>query len=171
MVEGRAVDEIHAGNAEGFLLEKIFGIQHADMEDDVAEFCTGGVLETEAHPAMGFIVAAEAAGSDGICKNKESPIISCRGSQAFDEELFFVFQHGLQALAAHIPSRGAIDGIAEGHVVGRHGFCNRSSCTPCGEKLAGHFLPRSDFGECAVESIVQIHPQRLASGPSIGVRV
>ena len=131
MVESRAVDEVHSGNAESFLLEEILGIQHADMENDVAEFRTGGMLEAQAHPAMGFIVAAEAARRDGIRKNKESPVVSCCGSQSFDKELLLVFQHGLEALAAHIAARGTIDGIAEGHVVGGNGFCNRSSSTSC----------------------------------------
>ena len=171
MVERRTVDEIDAGDAEGFLLEKVLGIQHANMENDVAEFRTGRVLETQAHPAVGFIVAAEAAGCDGIRKNKESPIVAGCRSQAFDEEFLLVFQHGLQALAAHIASRGTIDGVAEGHVVGRHGFRNGSSRSACREEVPGHFLARSDFGECAVESVVQIHPQRLALGPSFGVRV
>ena len=141
------------------------------MENDVAEFRTGGVLETQAHPAVGFIVAAEASRRNGIRKNKESPVVSCCGSQAFDEELLLVFQHGLEALAAHIAARGTIDGVAEGHVVGGHGFCNSSSSTSCREEVPGHLLTGSDFGECAVESVVQIHPQRLALGPSFGVRV
>ena len=101
------------------------------MENDVAEFRTGGVLETEAHPAMGFVVPAEAAGCDGVCKNKESPIVIGCCPQPLDQEFLLVAKHGLQTLAADIPARGTVDGIAKGHVICRHGFRHCSSSSTC----------------------------------------
>ena len=76
--------------------------------------------------------------------------------EPLDQELVFVVQHQLQALARDVARRLAVDGVAEDHVVGgdRLGDGPRG---PAGlEELARDLLAGADLGERAV-----LRPSRL----------
>lgn len=154
-VEG-AVDEIDADGAEGILLLDILRIQHADVDNDLAERGAWGGLEADAQPAVGFVVAAETAGGDGICEDKEAFVGTAFGIETFEEQIHFMLQHALEAVAADVAGGRSVNGVAEGHVVGRHGFCNGACGSAHLEKPTGDFLARADFGEGPIDSQVQV---------------
>ena len=61
-----------------------------------------------------------------------------------------MFEHGLQSLAADIALGVAVNGVADGHVVGRNALGDRARGAADAEKPARHLLARADFGEGAV---------------------
>ena len=105
VIESCPIDEIHAGDAQRLLLEKVLGVKHADMNNNVAEICMGSVLEAKAHPTMRLIMPAKASGGHRISKNKETPCVAGCGAKALDEESLLVSKHRFQALAAHVAGR------------------------------------------------------------------
>ena len=56
-------------------------------------------------------------------------------------------QHGLQALAAHIMARDAVQFVADRHVVCRDGFRDGAGSPADVKEPSGGLLARADFGE------------------------
>src|SRR6185436_2100827 len=73
----------------------------------------------------------------------------------------FMIEHAVEALAGDITFRGAIDGIADGHVVSGDGLGDGARRAANAEKPAGDFLPCANLGERSVLRVVEIDLQRL----------
>ena len=69
--EARAVDEVHADDAERLLLERVLDVEHAHVDDDLVVGAVGSRLELDAHPAVAFVVAAEAARGNRVGEREE----------------------------------------------------------------------------------------------------
>ena len=65
-------------------------------------------------------------------------------------------EHLLDPFPRDIPWRLAVDGVADGHVVGGNRLRDGSGCAAHGEEPAGHLLPSADLGEVAVDGVVEI---------------
>ena len=74
MVE-RAVKQIHADDAERFLLIDVRFVEHPDVNDDLARFAARLALETHPEPAVRFVVLLETARRDRVGENKKRPLV------------------------------------------------------------------------------------------------
>ena len=156
MQEKRGVKQIHADDAQRLLLKIVFAIQHADVDDDLAVVVPRVSLKFDAHPAMALVGALIVAGRHGVGEGEESSAVSPRGLQPLQIEAVFVVEHALQPLARDVALATAVDRIADGHVIGGHGFGNRAGRAADLEKPARDFLPGADFGKSAVEERIEI---------------
>ena len=76
-----------------------------------------------------------------------------------------VVEHRLEPLPADVALALAVDGVADGHVVGRHALGDRAGGAADAEEPAHHLLPGADLGKRAVAPRVEVDLQRL------GVRI
>jgi hypothetical protein len=97
MKEEGAVEEIDANDSKSLLLEGGFGIQHANVDKDLAWFVARAGLKFHAHPSMAFVAAFETASNDGIGEGEEGGVVTSFVTQSFDVELQFAVEHGLKA--------------------------------------------------------------------------
>ena len=150
------MNEVDAKNAERLLLNEVCLVEHAHVEDDVAERRARGVLKAQAHPAVRFVVAPEAAGGHSIRKDEELTFRADRGIKAFDEELDLVIEHRVEPRAADVAPASAVDGVAERHVVGGDRLGNRSGGTAHRKKPSRDFLAGPDLCKRPVELAIPI---------------
>jgi hypothetical protein len=67
-----------------------------------------------------------------------------------------VIKHRCQPLAADITISRPVKRVADGHVIGRDGFCHGRCRTTDMKEPSRYFLPRTDFRKGAVLSRVEI---------------
>ena len=86
--------------------------------------------------------------------------------QALDQQPVFVLQHALQTGETDVAATGraAVDGVREGHVVGRHGLGHGAGGATGAKEITRRFLPGADLDDAAVLRRVQIDGQRLLQG-------
>src|ERR1043166_3014687 len=121
MVE-RAMKEIHADHAKGFLLFDVGLVQQAHVDDDLAWLPAWLGLKTHAQPAVRFAALFKTARRNCVCKNEEGFLRSKFRVEPFDEKIVFVLEHCLETNTTDVALRWSIDRVAECHVVGRHGL-------------------------------------------------
>ena len=80
MEEEGTVEQVHADDAQGLLLEGGLGVLHADVDDDLARLVVRVGLEFDAHPAVAFVAALVAARDDRVGERRRTPW-SRRGSR------------------------------------------------------------------------------------------
>jgi hypothetical protein len=160
----RGVGEVDPHDSQGFLLGQVFGVEHPHVDDDVGGFAAGVVLEADAEPSVAFLAPLVALGGHGVGEDEEARGSAPFGGQALGQEAVFVLQHLLQPRPADIPVGRAVDGVADRHVVGRHGFGDGSGGSAHAEEPPRDFLPGADFGEDAVFRGVEVDLERLLLG-------
>ncbi len=170
MIE-RPVKKIHSDDAERFLLVDVRFIQHPDVDNDLARLAPRMLLETDAEPAVRFIVLLKTARRHGVGENKKGADAAELLVQAFDQQVVFVIEHGLEAGSAHVAIRRTVNRVAEGHVVGGHRFGDGPRRAAHVEKAAGHFLARADLGKGAVFLRVEVYLERFFVRPEIHFRL
>jgi len=116
------VDQIHVQSSDRLLLERIGGIEHPSVNDDIARVCPGCVLKTHPHPRMALIAAGMRKGRRSVGQCKKSRTIPSSLIEAIAEQAILVIEHFLHAFPRHIPQRFSIDRVADCHVVGRYRF-------------------------------------------------
>ncbi|HEY9182284.1 MAG TPA: hypothetical protein VIQ99_03730, partial [Gammaproteobacteria bacterium] len=79
-----AVDQIHADDAERLLLRCVVEIEHADVHEDAMARTAGNRLELDSHPAVAFVVAAKAAGRDGVREREELRFVAAPAGQPLE---------------------------------------------------------------------------------------
>ena len=84
--------------------------------------------------------------------------------EALDQQTELVVEHRVEAVLADVAVARAVDGVAEGHVVGRHGLGDGAGGAADAEEPARHLLAGADLGERAVVARVQVDLQRLLMG-------
>ena len=72
MQEESRVEQVYADNPQGFLLQAIFVVQHADMNDDLAVLIARMRLKFHAHPAVAFVGALKIARRTVSAKAKKA---------------------------------------------------------------------------------------------------
>jgi hypothetical protein len=155
VVEG-CIGQVHAQPAHRLLLQGVGGVEHPHVEKDVAGRRPHGVLEPEAQPAVAFVATLEGTGRRGVGKDEEPRAIAPHAVETFAQEVILVVEHLLDPLPRDIPLRLAVDGIADGHVVGGDRLRHRARRAPHGEEPAGHLLAGADLGEVAVDRVVEV---------------
>ena len=76
MQEERAVEQVHADDAQRLLLQRVFGVEHAHVDDDLAVLVARVGLESHAHPAVALVGPLEVARRDRVGEREERR--SCR---------------------------------------------------------------------------------------------
>ena len=163
--EARAVDEIHADDAERFLLERVLDVEHAHMDDDLVVGAARLRLVLDAHPAVALVVAAETARGNRVGEREERGAVAARSAEPLDVEPLLVVEHRLQAVAMHVARAGAVDRVADLHVVSGDALRDRAGRTARAEEPANDFLPRADLGEGSVVARVEVDLERFFPGP------
>ncbi len=163
-LEEGPVEQVDTDDAERLLLEGCLGIEHPDMQGDLVGLVTGMGLELDPHPAVALVVPLEAAGHHGVGEGEERRAVAPGVTQAVEVELELVVQHRLQPGHGDIPVGGAVDGVADGHVVGRHRLGDRPGGAAGPEEPAHHLLTGPDLGDGAVPTGVEVDAQGLLVG-------
>src|SRR5262249_12109497 len=120
------------------------------MDNDLARLSAGLGLKTHAQPAMRFIALFETARRNSIRENKERFVASKFLIQPFDQKIGFMIEHFLQPHAANVTITRSVNGVAERHVVGRHGLGDRAGCAAHPKESARYFLSRANFSKGAI---------------------
>src|SRR4051794_4978441 len=102
----------------------------------------------------------EAAGGDGVCKNKKRFLPGKFFIEPFDKKIVLAVEHRLETGPADISVGRSVNGIAKCHVVCRHrlGDCAGGSANL--EKAAGDFLTGADLGKRTVSFGVEVDLER-----------
>ena len=114
------------------------------------------MLEAKAHPAVGFVMAAETPRGDGVGKYKELPLGADGRVQSLDQKLELVVEHRVEPRAAHIASAGPVNGIAERHIVCGDRFGDRSRSPSRRKKPSRDLLSRADFRKRSIDPAVHV---------------
>src|SRR4030095_13893804 len=137
------------------------------MDNDLAWLPAGLRLKPHAQPAMRFITLFETARRNGVGEHKERFLGSKFLIQPFDQKIVFVIEHFLEPHTAHVAVRRTVNGIAESHVIGRHGLGDCAGGTANAEESARYLLSRANFSEGAVLRRIQIDVESLLIGPDL----
>ena len=162
MQEERAVQEVHAHDPERLLLQLIFRVAHAHVNDDLAILIARMGLKLHTDPAVAVVRAGEVARRDGVREREEGRRVAAGVAQSLQIELVLVVEHALQALARDVALGVPVDRVADGHVVGRDALGDRPGSAAYAEEPANDLLARTNLGEGAVAPRVQVDRERLA---------
>src|SRR5258706_6161412 len=160
MVIKSAIDQIDSDRSERFLLSNVFFVQHAHVNEDFGGLGAGLGLETDAQPAAAFFTT----GRDGVGKDEKSSAAPPFFSQALEQKIVFVIEHGTQPAPADVTVRGTVNGIADCHIVGGNGFGDGPRRAAGAKEATRHFLAGAHFGEGAVTLRIVIDALRLLTG-------
>src|ERR1700730_14053535 len=127
MQEKSPVKEIDPHDAQSLLLEIVFPIEYADMNNDLTVLVPRAGLVFDAHPSVGLVGALIIASRDGVGEGEEGGGVSARHSQPLQVESVLVVEHTLQAFARYVALAAAVDRVTHCHVVGGNGFGDGSS--------------------------------------------
>ncbi len=101
--------------------------------------------------------------AETVSANTKKAVVSPRLSRSrLEVQRVLVVEHRFQPLPANVAIALAIDGVAHGHVVGRHALGDRARRPADAEEPADHFLPGADLGKRAIAALIEIGGQRLA---------
>ena len=139
-------------------------VQHPDVHDDLARLVAGLGLELHAHPAVALVAALVAARHHGVGEGEEGGRVAALVAEPVDVELEFLVEHALQPADGDVPVGLAVDGVADGHVVGRHRLGDRPGRAADPEEPADDLLAGPDLGDRAVPARIQVDAQRLLVG-------
>ena len=114
------------------------------------------MLEPHAHPSVAVVAAVERAGGGGVRKGKEPRSVAAHAIQSLVHEAIFVVEHLPDPLPRNVALRLAIDGVADGHVVGGNRLRHSAGRPAHSEKPAGHLLAGSDLGEVTVDRVIEV---------------
>jgi hypothetical protein len=159
--EARAMDQVHADDAERLLLRGILEVEHADVDEDLLVGSARPRLELDAHPAVALVVAAETAGRHRVGKREERGAAAAPRSEPFEVQALLVLEHGFEPLAADVPRAATVDRIADLHVVGGDALGDRPRSATRMKEPTHDLLAGADLGESAVVTRVKIDLQGL----------
>ena len=157
-----SVDQVDPDDAEGLLLRDVLRVEHADMDDDLVDRTARLGLETKPHPSVRLVVRMVAARRHRVGKDKKRLLRAEFRVEALAQEGELVLEHAPEALPADVAFDRAVNRVAEGHVVGGHGFGHRAGRRPDEKEPARDLLPRPDFGEGAVDAAIEVQLEGLA---------
>ena len=78
MQEERGIEQVHADDAQRLLLQAVFVIEHAHVDEDLAVFIARMSLIFDAHPAVALVGALIIARRNGIGEGEESGGVAAR---------------------------------------------------------------------------------------------
>ena len=150
------IEQVDTEDAERLLLQRVGGVPHVDVQEDVVRRAARPDLEPQSHPSVALVGAIEVAGRDGVGEREEARLGAARGVEALQEERVLVVQHRDQALARHVAAGLAVDGVADRHVVGGDRLGDGARGAARLQEPAGDLLPGADLGEGPVGRPIQI---------------
>ena len=150
------IGQVYAQPAHRFLLQGVGGVEHPHVEKNVAGRRPHGMLEPQAHPGVALVATLERAGRRGVGKDEEPRPVAPHAVEPFVQEHILMVEHLLDSFPRDIPLRLAVDGVADGHVVGGDRLRHRACRAAHGEEPAGHLLAGADLGEVAIDRVVEI---------------
>ena len=98
---------------------------------------------------------------DGVGEGEELGFRPALAGKPFEEEGVFVIEHRQQPLTGNITLARAVDGVADGHVVGGHAFGDGAGRRADPEEPANDFLTGADLRKGAVFPLSKIDRQRF----------
>ena len=103
--------------------------------------------------------------ADTVSAKAKNAVASPRVSvEALEVQRVLVVEHRLEARPADVALGLAVDGVADGHVVGGHALGDGARGAADPEEPADDLLPGADLGERAVAPSVEVDRQRLGVG-------
>ena len=159
MGEG-GVHEIDAEATERVGLLGVGRVEESYVEHHVARRGVDGVLEADPQPGMALVPPGERLRGRGVGQGEKPGAVAPRRVEPLVQQGIFVVEHPLDPLPRDVAAGLAVDGIADRHVVGRHRLGHGTGGPAGGEEPAGNLLPGADFGETAVDGVVEVDGQR-----------
>ena len=101
----RAVEQVDADDAQGFLLQGVFGVEHPHVQDDLAVLVARMGLKSHAHPAVALVGALEVARRNRVGKGEERGRVAAAFAQSVQVQLVLVVEHRLRAAAGRRTAR------------------------------------------------------------------
>jgi hypothetical protein len=83
MQEAGGVKQVHTDDAERFLLQAVFVLEHPHMNQNLAVVIARMGLILDAHPAVALVGALKVPGRNGVRENEERRCIAAHRPQAF----------------------------------------------------------------------------------------
>src|SRR5215469_16665678 len=99
---------------------------------------------------MRFIALFETAHCDRISKDKKRFLSPEFCVQSFDQKIVFMIEHRLEPHTANVTVGRSVNGVAECHVIGGHGFCDCARSAAHAKESACYLLSRANFSEGAI---------------------
>ena len=158
------VEQVHADDPQGLLLQGVLRVEHPHVQDDLAVLVARIGLETHAHPAVAFVGPLVVAGGNRVGKGEEGGGVAAALLQAAEVQGVLVVEHRLQPRPADIALALAVNGVADGHVVGRNALGDGARGAAHVKEPPHHFLPGADLGKRAVAALVEVDVQRFMVG-------
>ena len=165
------MDQIDAKDAKRFLLFDVGVVEHADMQNYIVRRLAWRRLQPYAHPSVALVALLKALCRDRVGEGEESRFLGAGVSYPRNDEVEFALQHAFEATPRYVaPARfRSVDFVAELHVVGRHGFCDRSCGGACLKEPPRDLLTGADLDNRAVFQRVEIDGERLFDSAWRGV--
>src|SRR5258708_4118355 len=110
---------------------------------------------------MALAAAVEAARHDRVGKREERGFVTAHFAQPFDVELELLVEHALEPPGGHVPVRLAVDGVADGHVVGGDRTRDGARGAAHAEEPARDLLAGADLGDRPVPARIEVNAQGL----------
>ena len=136
-------------------------VEHPHVHDDLARLVVRLGLELHAHPAVALVAAPVAAGHDRVGEREEAVVVTALVVEPLDVELELVVEHALEPPGGHVPVRLAVDGVADGHVVGGDRLRDGARGAAHPEEPAHDLLAGPDLGDRPVPARIEVDAQRL----------
>src|SRR5262249_7231297 len=141
------------------------------MNNDLARLSAGLGLKPHAQPAMRFITLLETARRDSICEDKKRFLGAEFSIQSFYQKIILMIEHCLEPQSANVAVARSVNGVAECHVIGRHGLGDCAGCSAHAKESARYLLSRANFREGAIPRRIQIDMEGLLVGADLHLRV
>ena len=168
MAKECAVDQVDAEDAERLLLGHGGAVVQGDVDDRLGRLGLGLVLEADADPAAAVVVVLEAASGHGVGEGEEGGGGAAARAECLHEQVELAREHGLEPLAADIALGGAVESVADAHVVGGDGLGDGARGAPHVEEPGRHLLPGPDLRDGAVLDPIEIELEGLLLGRGVG---
>src|SRR5215471_2222963 len=110
------------------------------MDDDLARLRSRLGLKTDAKPAMRFAAILKTARCDSIGEDEECFFGAEFLVETLDEKIVLVVEHRSKTHAANVTVGGSVNGVAECHIVGRHGLGDCAGCAAYAKESARYLL-------------------------------
>ena len=110
--------QVHAENADRFLLRERVIIQHVDVQDNGVWLTTRLGLKAQADPAMAFVGALEIPRGYGVAEGEKARLITAGFAEAANQQGVLLLEHRFDAFTRHIAICFAVNLVTDLHVIG-----------------------------------------------------
>ena len=147
MIAAGGVDQVDTNDAERFLFLDVLLVEHPHVDDDLRRLRFRRSLKPDSHPAVRFVMPRITPGGHGIGKSEEFRGVTAFGGEPLQQQGIFMIEHRLETLPANVAFAGAVNGVADVHVVSGYGLRDGAGGRAHFEEPTGHFLAGADLGK------------------------